>query len=118
MPAMQGVPNHVVNVKIKVIGPKCICLRVCPTTKEEISRRPFFNYSFQVEVYNIDANSVSEDFRKESSVFKEKFALLLDLSLSPTNLAPSMTLEVEDYGLKASINDLHNAGQQSGRTRP
>jgi len=31
-------------------------------------------------------------------------------TITPTNLAPSMTLEVEDYGLKASINDLHNAG--------
>jgi hypothetical protein len=29
-----------------------------------------------------------------------------------------MILEGEDYGLKASINDLHNAGQQSGRVRP
>jgi len=29
-----------------------------------------------------------------------------------------MTLEVEDYGLKASIKDLRNAGQQSGHTRP
>jgi hypothetical protein len=32
------------------------------------------------------------------------------LTLTPTSLAPSMTIEVEDYGLKASINDLHNAG--------
>ncbi len=52
MPAMRGLPNHVTNVKIKVIGPKCIFLRVCPTTKEEISRKPFFNYSFQVEELN------------------------------------------------------------------
>ena len=64
MPAMQGVPNHVANVKIKVIGPELFCLRVCPTTKEEISRRPFFTYSFQVEVYNIYPNSVSKEFRK------------------------------------------------------
>jgi hypothetical protein len=27
-----------------------------------------------------------------------------------TNPAPSMILEVEDYGLKAGINDLHTAG--------
>jgi hypothetical protein len=40
------------------------------------------------------------------------------LNVAPTNLAPSMILEGEDYGLKASINDLHNAGQQSGRVRP
>jgi len=35
-----------------------------------------------------------------------------------SNLAPRMILEGEDYGLKAGINDLHNAGQQSGRVRP
>jgi hypothetical protein len=34
----------------------------------------------------------------------------VDFKVTPTNLAPSMTLEVEDYGLKASINDLHKAG--------
>jgi len=27
---------------------------------------------------------------------------------SPTNVAPSMIVEGEDYGLKTSINDLHN----------
>ncbi len=67
MPAMQGVPNHVVNVKIKVIGPKCICLRVCPATKKEISTRLFSNYSFQVEVHNIYPNSVSKDYMKYST---------------------------------------------------
>jgi hypothetical protein len=49
------------------------------------------------------------DYR-ESSFSKENFVFPPDFSLPPTNLAPSMTIEVEDYGLKASINDLHNAG--------
>jgi len=67
MPAMQGVPNHAANVKIKVIGPKLFCLRVCPTTKEEISRRPSFNCSFQVEVYHAYPNPVFKEFRKYST---------------------------------------------------
>jgi hypothetical protein len=40
------------------------------------------------------------DFRKESSLSKEKFVLLPDLSLPPTNLQIPKDSKVDDYGKK------------------
>jgi hypothetical protein len=58
----------------------------------------------------------------ESAIFLKKTMgnsiPLLKMPLSPTNVAPSVIHEGEDCGLKASINDLYNSGQQSGRMRP
>jgi hypothetical protein len=50
----------------------------------------------------------NHDFRKKSPSFQDLAGHKTNLKLSPTNVAPSVILEGEDYGLKASINDLHN----------
>jgi len=39
-------------------------------------------------------------------------------NIAPTNVVPSVILEGEDYGLKASINDLHNLRGQSVIPKP
>jgi hypothetical protein len=44
-----------------------------------------------------------QDFRKDSSFFPTPADHKANLPLSPTNVAPSVILEGEDYGLKASI---------------
>jgi hypothetical protein len=51
-----------------------------------------------VVIFTYGAKSFFEDYRKKSSLSKENFVLLPDLSLPPTNLQPETTLKVEGYG--------------------
>ena len=60
---------------------------------------------YSLLIWHDEMHTGLEDLRKESSLSKENFVLLPVLSL--TNVDPSVILEVEDYDLKVSINELH-----------
>jgi len=56
-----------------------------------------------IVIYTIFKISGSENFGEESSLSKENFVLLPDLSLPPTKSEDYDILEVDDFGLKVRI---------------